>query len=108
MRAEVVDALAAQRAAAAPADGGPAGAATAGAAAGFRFAALEGELAVAGVYVRVFNSQPNFALANPQDFCKVRPLNLCSFMQAPNTQGFINLFHINLRNSYPLSPISSR
>ncbi len=71
MRAEVVEALSAQRAAMAPADGGPGGASSADAAAGFRFASLEGELAVAGVYVRVFNAQPNFALASPQDFCKV-------------------------------------
>ena len=31
----------------------------------------QGELAVAGVYVRVFNQQPNFPLADPAAFCKV-------------------------------------
>lgn len=32
----------------------------------------QGELAVAGVYVRVFNEQPNFTLADPAAFCKAR------------------------------------
>lgn len=67
MREEVLEALAVQRAGQVP----PASAA-AGAAAGFRFATLDGELAVAGVYVRVFNEQPNFPLADPAAFCKVR------------------------------------
>lgn len=74
MRSEVVEALAAQRAAPTAADGG--GGTADDDVAGFRFAALQGELAVAGVYVRVFNTQPNFGLADPQAFCKVGFTNL--------------------------------
>ncbi len=52
----------------------PGSAATAGGASttatGFRFAALGKELAVAGVFVRVFNEQPNFPVADPAAFCK--------------------------------------
>lgn len=68
MREEVLEALAAQRADASAPDSA---AASGGAASGFRFAALDGELAVASVYVRVFNEQPNFPLADPAAFCKV-------------------------------------
>ncbi|KAK9822709.1 hypothetical protein WJX81_005943 [Elliptochloris bilobata] len=39
-------------------------------AAAFRFKALEGELVVAGVFVRVFNEQPAAALADPAAFCR--------------------------------------
>ncbi len=42
------------------------------AATGFSFAALEGELTVAGVFVRVFVEQPGFAVADPAAFCKAR------------------------------------
>ena len=35
---------------------------------------LQGELAVAGIYVRVYNQQPNFPVADPPAFCKVRPV----------------------------------
>ncbi len=80
MREEVLEALAAQRAGQAP----PASAA-AGAASGFRFATLDGELAVAGVYVRIFNEQPNFPLADPAAFCKVR-------LMACNLPLFTSLF----------------
>ncbi|KAK9809260.1 hypothetical protein WJX72_012293 [[Myrmecia] bisecta] len=38
--------------------------------AGFRFAALEGELVVAGVFVRVYNEQPGFPVADTAAFCK--------------------------------------
>jgi hypothetical protein len=41
---------------------------------------LQGELAVAGVYVRVFNQQPNFPLADPAAFCKVITVLLCMCM----------------------------
>ena len=41
------------------------------AAALIRASSSQGELAVAGVYVRVFNQQPNFPLADPAAFCKV-------------------------------------
>lgn len=37
---------------------------------GFKFAALRQELVVAGVFVRVFNEQPNFPIADPAAFCK--------------------------------------
>lgn len=40
------------------------------AASGFRFAALGKELVVAGVFVRVYNEQPNFPVADPAAFCK--------------------------------------
>ena len=40
-------------------------------AAGFRFEALQGELVVAGVFVRIFNEQPDFAVQDPAAFCKV-------------------------------------
>lgn len=49
------------------------GATTAGTpttATGFKFAALGQELVVAGVFVRVFNEQPNFPVADPAAFCK--------------------------------------
>lgn len=39
-------------------------------ASGFRFAALGKELVVAGVFVRVYNEQPNFPVADPAAFCK--------------------------------------
>ena len=42
------------------------------AATGFSFAALEGELTVAGVFVRVFVEQPGFAIADPAAYCKAR------------------------------------
>ena len=42
------------------------------AATSFSFAALEGELTVAGVFVRVFVEQPGFAVADPAAFCKAR------------------------------------
>ncbi|KAL0040215.1 hypothetical protein WJX77_000548 [Trebouxia sp. C0004] len=56
-----------------PAEAGSA--ATAGSAgtttaSGFRFAALGEELVVAGVFVRVYNEQPNFPVADPAAFCK--------------------------------------
>lgn len=70
MRSEVLEALAAQRAAPTAADGG--GSTNEEDVAGFKFASLQGELAVAGVYVRIYNTQPNFGLADPQAFCKVR------------------------------------
>ena len=38
-----------------------------------RYKALEGELKVAGVYVRLFLKEPTFPLRNPQ----VRPAALC-------------------------------
>jgi hypothetical protein len=70
MQSEVLEALSAQRAAIrSPADDNNEG--DAGGAADFRFASLQGELTVAGVYVRVFNSQPNFVLSDAQAFCKV-------------------------------------
>ena len=37
---------------------------------GFKFAALGQELVVAGVFVRVYNEQPNFPVADPAAFCK--------------------------------------
>ena len=37
---------------------------------GFRFAALGKELVVAGVFVGVYNQQPNFAVADPAAFCR--------------------------------------
>lgn len=37
---------------------------------GFKFAALGHELVVAGVFVRVYNEQPNFPVADPAGFCK--------------------------------------
>lgn len=37
---------------------------------GFKFAALRQELVVAGVFVRVYNEQPNFPVADPAAFCK--------------------------------------
>lgn len=37
---------------------------------GFNFAALGQELVVAGVFVRVYNEQPNFPVADPAAFCK--------------------------------------
>ena len=61
MREELLAALAEQRAAP-----------DIDAAAGFSFAALEGELTVAGVFVRVFVEQPAFAVADPAAFCKAR------------------------------------
>lgn len=52
----------------------PDSAATAGSdsttATGFKFAALGQELVVAGVFVRVYNEQPNFPVADPATFCK--------------------------------------
>jgi len=53
----------------------PGSAATAGSAGtttanGFKFAALGKELVVAGVFVRVYNEQPNFPVADPAAFCK--------------------------------------
>ena len=79
MREEVLEALAAQRSGSThPAGAGVAAADSGGGGAGgFRFAALDGELAVAGVYVRVFNQQPNFPLADPAAFCKVHPAASC-------------------------------
>ena len=57
-----------------PSEAEPGSDATAGSssttAAGFRFAALGQELVVAGVFVRVFNEQPNFPVADPAAFCK--------------------------------------
>lgn len=44
-------------------------------AAGFTFVALEGELTVAGVFVRIFVEQPAFAVADPAAFCKARGLH---------------------------------
>lgn len=37
---------------------------------GFKFAALGQELVVAGVFVRVYNEQANFPVADPAAFCK--------------------------------------
>ena len=58
-----------------PSPAEPGSAATAGSAgtttaSGFRFAALGKELVVAGVFVRVYNEQPNFPVADPAAFCK--------------------------------------
>ena len=39
-------------------------------AAGFKFVSLGQELVVAGVFVRVYNEQPNFPVADPAAFCK--------------------------------------
>lgn len=36
----------------------------------FKFKALEGELQISGVYVRVYNEQPAFRLSDPVEFCK--------------------------------------
>ena len=36
----------------------------------FKFAALRQELVVAGVFVRVYNEQPNFPVADSAAFCK--------------------------------------
>ena len=44
------------------------------AAADFSFKALDGELTVAGVFVRIFVEQPTFAVADPAAFCKARGL----------------------------------
>ena len=45
---------------------------------GFRFAALGQELVVAGVFVRVYNEQPNFPVSDPAAFCK----GLVTFLHA--------------------------
>ena len=47
-------------------------------ASGFRFAALGQELVVAGVFVRVYNEQPNFPVSDPAAFCK----GLVTFLHA--------------------------
>ena len=83
MREEVLSQMETERTTASTADtvsGHPSpaelgSAATAGsagttAASGFRFAALGKELVVAGVFVRVYNEQPNFPVADPAAFCK--------------------------------------
>ena len=44
----------------------------------FRFAALGQELVVAGVFVRVYNEQPNFPVTDPAAFCK----GLVTFLHA--------------------------
>lgn len=36
----------------------------------FKFKELEGELQISGVYVRIYNQQPSFALTDPVEFCK--------------------------------------
>ena len=36
----------------------------------FQFKALDGELQISGVYVRVYNEQPTFRLSDPVEFCK--------------------------------------
>jgi hypothetical protein len=64
MREELLELLEAQRAAPA-ADGTPPSVD------GFRYGALDGELVVAGVFVRLYNEQPAFAIADPSAFCKV-------------------------------------
>ena len=48
---------------------GPIAASTPTTATGFKFAALGQELVVAGVFVRVYNEQPNFPVADPAAFC---------------------------------------
>jgi hypothetical protein len=63
MREELLEALAEQRASPDIAT-----------AADFSFKALEGELTVAGVFVRIFVEQPTFAVADPAAFCKARGL----------------------------------
>ena len=83
MREEVLSQMETERTTASTADtvsghpspAEPGSAATAGsagttAASGFRFAALGKELVVAGVFVRVYNEQPNFPVADPAAFCK--------------------------------------
>ncbi|CAD7701733.1 unnamed protein product, partial [Ostreobium quekettii] len=59
MRAEVLSLMEAQRECP-----------DANAAAEFRFDALEGELQISGVFVRVYNEQPTFQLYEPAEFCK--------------------------------------
>lgn len=49
---------------------GATGAGAPSTATGFKFAALGQELVVAGVFVRVYNEQPNFPVADPAAFCK--------------------------------------
>ena len=49
---------------------GATGAGTPSTATGFKFAALGQELVVAGVFMRVYNKQPNFPVADPAAFCK--------------------------------------
>ncbi|KAL0042756.1 hypothetical protein WJX79_009797 [Trebouxia sp. C0005] len=83
MREEVLSQMETERTTASTADtvsghpspAEPGSAATAGSAgttiaSGFRFAALGKELVVAGVFVRVYNEQPNFPVADPAAFCK--------------------------------------
>ena len=48
----------------------PAGPAAALAPRDFAYSSLKGELVVAGVFVRVYNEQPSFALSDPAAFCK--------------------------------------
>jgi DnaJ family protein C protein 13 len=80
MRQELLELLEQQRtaavsaAAAPPADGEGGGAAAPAAAAaaaeGFTYRCLQGELVLAGVFVRVFTEQPDFQLSDPAAFCK--------------------------------------
>ena len=59
-------------------------------AAGFKFAALGQELVVAGVFVRVYNEQPNSPVADPAAFCK----GLVTFIHT-HTKPEVTLHQLN-------------
>ena len=85
----------------------------------FRFAALGKELVVAGVFVGVYNQQPNFAVADPAAFCRglvtfihsrMKPEvyynSLSSNQQDPvhSTGTTLGTPSMSSRDSVPLSP----
>ena len=127
MREEVLSQMETERTTASTADAvsghpspaEPGSAATAGSAgtttaSGFRFAALGKELVVAGVFVRVYNEQPNFPVADPAAFCK----GLVTFIHAhmkPEVSSqsfcysavFLILMHVTITAPLLFAPIQS-
>lgn len=60
------------------------------------FKAIQGELVIAGVFVRVYNEQPSFSLADPNSFCKglVTYLHSQERQAPPGSEGKRNEEHI--------------
>ncbi len=91
----------------------PGSAATAGSAGtttanGFKFAALGKELVVAGVFVRVYNEQPNFPVADPAAFCKGLVTFIHSHMKPEVSPQYfcysaVIPIHVHVTTTAPLS-----
>lgn len=68
---------------------------------GFKFAALGQELVVAGVFVRVYNEQPNFPVADPATFCKGLVTFIHAHMKPEVSPWMTN--NIKISNTYSQS-----